>query len=191
MRCEPDAATCSEPRQLTRAPAVDANPTWSNDGRWIYFSSFRTERYEVWRMPAEGGDAERITWNGGYMARESADGMWLYYSKLAYPTASFWRIALPPRGPGQQETPVKPKVPYGAAATWALGARAIAGRTVDVALAERPCSNARDDCRVREHSHNPADKLGLFVWRPRHIRNSESPAQCPMPPTGPYPDPNN
>jgi hypothetical protein len=75
-------------------------------------------------MPAAGGIApQRITWNGGYMARESADGMWLYYSKLAYPTTSFWRLALPPRGPGQQETPVTPKVPYGAAATWALGAR--------------------------------------------------------------------
>ena len=66
--------------------------------------------------------AERITWNGGYMARESADGKWLYYSKFVNPT-SFWRIALPARGPGQQETVVAPKVPFAAAATWALGAR--------------------------------------------------------------------
>ena len=33
-------------------------------------------------MPADGGEPERITWNGGYVARESADGKWLYYSKL-------------------------------------------------------------------------------------------------------------
>ena len=39
MRCEQDAVACSEPRQLTRTPATDANPTWSADGRWIYFSS--------------------------------------------------------------------------------------------------------------------------------------------------------
>ena len=71
MRCELNTEACSEPRQLTRIPAVDANPTWSNDGRWIYFSSSRNGPYEVWRMPADGGEAERITWNGGYLARES------------------------------------------------------------------------------------------------------------------------
>ena len=120
MRCELNTVACSEPSQLTRFPAVDANPTWSNDGRWIYFSSSRTEPYEVWRMPAGGGAAERITWNGGYLARESADGKWLYYSKFVNPS-SLWRIALPARGPGQQETVVRPRIPFPAAATWALG----------------------------------------------------------------------
>jgi Tol biopolymer transport system component len=123
MRCEQDAATCSEPRQLTRTPATDANPTWSADGRWIYFSSSRSGGYEVWRMPVDGGAApERITWNGGYMARESADGKWLYYSKL-WETTGFWRIALPARGPGQAETVIARNVPFKAGATWALGAR--------------------------------------------------------------------
>jgi Tol biopolymer transport system component/serine/threonine protein kinase len=128
MQCEQGAATCSEPRQLTKMPASDANPTWSADGRWIYFSSSRSgshsAEYEVWRMPADGGvPPERVTWNGGYMARESADGKWLYYSKHIFPTTAFWRIALPARGPGQPETLVAPNVPYKAAATWALGAR--------------------------------------------------------------------
>jgi Tol biopolymer transport system component len=122
MRCDPDAA-CGEPRQLTRSPATDANPTWSADGRWIYFSSSRSGDYEVWRMPADGGaKPERITWNGGYLARESADGKWLYYSKLSRSTG-LWRIALPARGPGQPETPITRNVPFKAAATWALGAR--------------------------------------------------------------------
>jgi serine/threonine protein kinase/Tol biopolymer transport system component len=83
MRCDQDATACGEPRQLTRTPATDANPTWSADGRWIYFSSSRTGSYEVWRMLADSAaKPERITWNGGYMARESVDGKWLYYSKL-------------------------------------------------------------------------------------------------------------
>jgi hypothetical protein len=67
-------------------------------------------------MPAAGGEAERITWNGGYLARESLDGKWLYYSKYVNPT-SFWRISLPARGPGQQETVVGPRIPFPAAAT--------------------------------------------------------------------------
>jgi Tol biopolymer transport system component len=122
MRCAPDAAGCSEPQQLTKAPSVDANPTWSSNGRSIYFSSSRSSGYEVWRIPADGGDAERITWNGGYLAHESADGKWLYYSKFKYPFTGFWRIALPARGAGQQETKVTEHVPFRAAATWALGA---------------------------------------------------------------------
>ena len=75
-------------------------------------------------MPAEGGGgAERMTWNGGYMARESADGKWLYYSKLVFPATGFWRIELPARGPEQQEAPVASEVPFAAAATWTLSAR--------------------------------------------------------------------
>jgi Tol biopolymer transport system component len=124
MRCDRDAAACGEPRQLTRSPATDANPTWSADGRSIYFSSSRSGSYEVWRMPAEGGaEPVRITWNRGYLARESADGKWLYYSKIGESTIGFWRIALSARGPGRPETAVALDVPYKAGATWALGAR--------------------------------------------------------------------
>jgi Tol biopolymer transport system component len=123
MQCDQDVA-CSQPRQLTRSPATDANPTWSVDGRWIYFSSSRSGNYEVWRMPAAGAaEPERITWNGGYMAHESADGKWLYYSKLGQSSISFWRIALPARAARQPETPIALTVPYKAGATWALGAR--------------------------------------------------------------------
>ena len=123
MRCDPKDAGCDTPRQLTTATATDANPTWSHDGRWIYFSSSRSGDYEVWRMPADGSaEPQRITWNGGYLARESADGKWLYYSKL-WESTGFWRIALPSRGPGQTETPVALNVPFKAGATWALGTR--------------------------------------------------------------------
>jgi len=122
MRCEQNAA-CGKPRQLTQSPDSDTNPTWSADGRWIYFSSSRSGDYEVWRMPVEGGaEPQRITWNGGYIAHESADGKRLYYSKLRE-WSGFWRIALPAHGPRQHETPIMLNVPMKAAAIWALGAR--------------------------------------------------------------------
>jgi dipeptidyl aminopeptidase/acylaminoacyl peptidase len=123
MRCEEDRPSCSKPLQLTHSPTPDANPTWSNDGRSLYFSSSRSGDYEVWRVPADGSaQPERITWNSGYMARESSDGNWLYFSKL-WQSRGFWRIALPPRGRGQAESPVALNVPFRAGATWALGAR--------------------------------------------------------------------
>jgi Tol biopolymer transport system component len=117
-----DPQPCGSPRQLTRSPGTDANPTWSADGRWIYFSSNRSGRFEVWKIAAAGGEPARVTWNGGYVARESADGSWLYYSKVE-PAKGFWRIPLPARGAGEQEESVIPHAPFRAAATWALGRR--------------------------------------------------------------------
>lgn len=123
MQCDPGGQDCGQPRQLTRTPGSDANPTWSRDGRWIYFSSSRSGQFEVWRLPASGGaEPQRITWNGGYLARESADGKWLYYSKL-WPVASFWRVELSSLGPGQTESQIGSKVPFMAGATWTLGKR--------------------------------------------------------------------
>ena len=68
-------------RQLTSGPFTSTAPTWSRDGRWIYFGSDRTGRFEVWRVAAAGGTAEQITRNGGYLALESPDAKTLYYTK--------------------------------------------------------------------------------------------------------------
>jgi len=127
ITCAEQGTTCSEPRRMTQSPATDANPVWSRDGRWIYFTSFRGGSYQVWRLPANGGgEPERVTWNGGYMARESADGKWLYYSSFEGSRAGrtgFWKCPLPLRGRGQPETPIALNLPYAAGATWALTGR--------------------------------------------------------------------
>jgi eukaryotic-like serine/threonine-protein kinase len=59
-------------------------PSWSRDGRWIYFASGRSGRLEVWKMPAAGGPAVQVTRNGGGAAFESADGKYLYYDRHLY-----------------------------------------------------------------------------------------------------------
>jgi Tol biopolymer transport system component len=67
--------------QVTRDPADEQMPSWSRDGRFIYFSSTRTGRHEVWRVPASGGTEEQITRGGGCMPFESVDGRTLYYMR--------------------------------------------------------------------------------------------------------------
>ncbi|MBM3787698.1 MAG: DUF5050 domain-containing protein [Acidobacteria bacterium] len=69
------------PRRLTNNAADEAAPFWSRDGRWIYFTSTRAGRPEVWKVPAAGGAEVQVTRNGGMMAMESLDGQSLYYSR--------------------------------------------------------------------------------------------------------------
>jgi len=122
MDCEADGPQpCGNLKQLTESPAADANPTWSADGKWIYFSSNRNEsHFEIWKIPSAGGEPVRVTSNHGYVAHESPDGKWLYYSKLEQ-SCGFWRIPLPSRGMNQLEQALAPQTPCRAAATWAVG----------------------------------------------------------------------
>jgi len=58
-------------------------PFWSRDGKWIYFYSDRSGRYEVWKMPARGsslpGTPIQLTRNGGRSPYGSPDGKLVYY----------------------------------------------------------------------------------------------------------------
>jgi Tol biopolymer transport system component/DNA-binding winged helix-turn-helix (wHTH) protein len=87
------------PRRLTEESADGYMPSWSNDGHWIYFSSNRTGEFQIWRMPVEGGQAVRVTKNGGFEALEGPDGRSLYYSKIdkheaRSGSAHLWKISL-------------------------------------------------------------------------------------------------
>src|SRR5262249_11918739 len=75
----PAAGRSGKP-QTGRVPAPV--PNWSRDGKWIYFASDRTGRFEIWRVPAEGGTAEQITRDGGYLVFESTDVQTLYDTKI-------------------------------------------------------------------------------------------------------------
>ena len=67
-------------RRLTTEPSIDGVPAWSRDGRWIYFASTRAGMIaDIWRISAEGGQATRLTRNGGFEPRESADGRHVFY----------------------------------------------------------------------------------------------------------------
>jgi Tol biopolymer transport system component len=72
-------------------PSDDLGPSYSQDGRWIYFTSLRSGQFEVWKMPAEGGDATQVTRGGGRMPVESPDGKTLYYAQLL-PEKGVWKM---------------------------------------------------------------------------------------------------
>jgi dipeptidyl aminopeptidase/acylaminoacyl peptidase len=89
-------------RKLTTGTTNDTAPTWSHDGRWIYFESEREDGVQIWRIPAAGGPASRLTKNTGVVALESVDGKLLYYSKVSEP--GLWSMPVE-GGPESQVLP--------------------------------------------------------------------------------------
>ncbi len=69
--------------------------SWSHDGKWIYYSSDVTGRYEIWRIPPGGGAAQQITRNGAYAGLESTDGKNLYYTVFDQKSSSYSLMAKP------------------------------------------------------------------------------------------------
>jgi Tol biopolymer transport system component/tRNA A-37 threonylcarbamoyl transferase component Bud32 len=66
-------------RRVTSGALNDVLPTWSVDGRWIYYQKERPDGSDIWRVPETGGAAERVTRNGGFRALEAADGNTLFF----------------------------------------------------------------------------------------------------------------
>jgi len=64
------------PRLLLTGTPDAADPFWSTDGRWIYFASGQPA---IWKVPADGGNAVRLTDTDGFNPQESADGARIYF----------------------------------------------------------------------------------------------------------------
>jgi Tol biopolymer transport system component len=94
------SADGGKPRRLTTSEADDAVASWSRDGRSIYFGSDRSGEWQVWKMPANAGNAVAVTRHGGYVAHDSPDGRFVYYSKGRGQT-TLWRV--PANGGEEQQ----------------------------------------------------------------------------------------
>jgi Tol biopolymer transport system component/DNA-binding winged helix-turn-helix (wHTH) protein len=74
------------PRRITPQADDEHTPTWSRDGRWIYFASAQGTgtRRNIWRVAPSGGTPEQLTHGGsGHFACESADGKSLLFQTPA------------------------------------------------------------------------------------------------------------
>jgi serine/threonine protein kinase/Tol biopolymer transport system component len=90
-----------EERRLTSHPE-DHFADWSPDGRWVVFSSARDGTRRVWRVPASGGRAERLTEGAGLFPRWSRDGKQIYFIGAEERRDNVWVLSLETR----EERPV-------------------------------------------------------------------------------------
>ncbi len=93
LECQSENARCGEAKPLTAGAgaetSTDALPSWSADGAYVYFTSNRTGRDEIWKQALAGGAAIQVTRRGGYASYESRDGNGLLFEAEPY---SIWRM---------------------------------------------------------------------------------------------------
>ena len=73
---------------------------WSPDGKFLAVVGQRNGKFELFRVPAAGGDEQRLTSAGGYDdgPEYSPDGRWIYFNSNRSGGWDIWRI--PPDGAG-------------------------------------------------------------------------------------------
>lgn len=82
------------PRQLiTLSGANNGGPSWSRDGKWIYFYSDQGGGpFQLWKVPFRDGPPIQVTKRSGVFALESTDRRFLYFSKFEMP--GIWKMPI-------------------------------------------------------------------------------------------------
>lgn len=80
-----------EARRITSVKGGADVPSWSHDGRWIFYHSRSDD--QIRKIPATGGDSLPVTRGGGFEGFASADGGSLYYTKSDN-VSGIWRLNL-------------------------------------------------------------------------------------------------
>ena len=62
-------------RMLLTEEVEHGEPRWSPDGRWISFTKNLDYQYEIFRIPAAGGEAVQLTRQGGVSGGSMSDGV--------------------------------------------------------------------------------------------------------------------
>lgn len=109
-------------RRITAAPGENVAPSWSRDGKFIYFGSSRSGEFQIWKARAETVEAPanpaiRVTELGGFRSFESGDGKYLYYAK-GRRQRGLWRQRTGSTPAGKEEPVLESLQEWG---WWALG----------------------------------------------------------------------
>jgi Tol biopolymer transport system component/DNA-binding winged helix-turn-helix (wHTH) protein len=83
-------------RILTASQPNGGFPSFSRDGQWLYFCvvqpSGPDRKARIWKMPAAGGAAVRVTKDPGTLGIESYDRRDLYYVEESAQLSTLWRV---------------------------------------------------------------------------------------------------
>jgi Tol biopolymer transport system component len=95
-------ATGGEPKQITpKGPSYLHG--WSPDGQWLVFTGGRDGNYDIYKIPAAGGDEVRLTTDAALDdgPEFSPDGKYIYFNSSRSGLMQLWRMK--PDGSGQEQ----------------------------------------------------------------------------------------
>ncbi|MEP6764417.1 MAG: protease, partial [Gemmatimonadaceae bacterium] len=96
------ARSGGEARRITSTAAVESDPRFSPDGKWIAFTSNRSGGPAVYVVSADGGDPRRLTWSpAGEQARGwTRDGRRVLFAsgRVSAPTPYMKLFTIPVEG---------------------------------------------------------------------------------------------
>jgi Tol biopolymer transport system component/DNA-binding winged helix-turn-helix (wHTH) protein len=86
------------PRKLDIDLHGNSSPSWSHNGKWIYFvNGDDANNPQVWKVPSKGGHAMPLTGHSSRFPVESPDGRYVYFSR----DLRLWRVGTD--GAGEQQ----------------------------------------------------------------------------------------
>jgi Tol biopolymer transport system component len=88
-----------KPVRFTQGSGSSIRPSWSHDGKWIYYCASENSGPQIRKRAVAGGPEIQVTKSGGCNQLESSDGAYVYYLK---PDGhALWRV--PAGGGGESE----------------------------------------------------------------------------------------
>jgi Tol biopolymer transport system component len=87
------------PRKLATGTGEASLPSWSHDGKWIYFSGGGDAGGgRIYRVSPAGGQATAVSSTRGYLPKESFDGNTVFFASSATNSTSLLMASLNPIG---------------------------------------------------------------------------------------------
>ena len=137
-------------RRLTKSPQDESSPCWSPDGKWICYAAKVGERRALWKIPASGGEGQRINTGGFPSPSEpdwSPDNQWLAFTSQ---TRGGFAICVVKATGGEAVSLVEGEDP-----SWSPNSRTLiygrrAGGRYTLALLDVPTKQTKDISRIPE-----------------------------------------
>ena len=88
-------------RRLTDDRVSAMVPSWSRDGRWVYYSTSGDGHVDLWKVASTGGEPVKVSPGPMFEVIESNDGRYFYFTRL-FKEPGVWRQAT---GGGKSDAP--------------------------------------------------------------------------------------